>query len=365
MRVAIKISLSKIEKQELEKNTRSRSVSIRLSERSKIILLAAEGMENKAIAQKLGIPPNRVGLWRNRFADGGIKALSKDKPRGANHGGKSSRQQARLRNKIIKKTTQEKPANATHWSTRTLAEELNTTHSFVNRVWNSVGLKPHLEKTFKVSNDPHFEEKLCDVVGLYLNPPEHAIVFCVDEKTSIQALDRTQPGLPLKKGRCGTLTHDYKRNGISTLFAALDVATGAVTGECYQKHTHKEFLTFLKKVEKQTEKDKDLHIIVDNYATHKHEKVKKWLKRNKRVFLHFIPTSSSWLNLVERFFGVLTQKQLKRGVFTSVEELKQKIHEYIETNNKHPKPFVWTRSLEEILEKVNRARSTLDNIGTV
>lgn len=362
MRKAVKIELSDTEKQQLEKNTRSRVVPIRLVERSKIVLMASEGHENKVIAQKLNIPPNRVGLWRNRFAEGGIKAISKDKPRGANHAGKDTVQQAKLRKNIIKKTTQEKPANATHWSTRLLAEELNTTHSFVNRVWQSVGLKPHLEKTFKVSNDPHFEEKLTDVVGLYLNPPENAIVFCVDEKTSIQALDRTQPGLPLKKGRCGTVTHDYKRNGTSTLFAALEVATGNVTGECYKKHTHKEFLRFLKKVESETDKDKDLHLIVDNYATHKHEKVKNWLKRNKRVFLHFIPTSSSWLNLVERFFGVLTERQLKRGIFTSVKELEQKIIEYIDKQNENPKPFVWTKSVEEILEKVNRARSTLDNI---
>jgi len=362
MRTAANITLSDSDRQILEKNTRARAVSIRLSERSKIVLMAASGLENKVIAQRLNVPPNKVGKWRNRFAEGGIKSISKDKPRGANHGGKDTVLQARLRKKIIEKTTQEKPDNATHWSTRTLAEALNTTHSFVHRVWQSVGLKPHLEKTFKVSNDPHFEQKLCDVVGLYLNPPENAVVFCVDEKTSIQALDRTQPGLPMKKGRCGTVTHDYKRNGTSTLFAALEVATGSVTGECYQKHTHKEFLKFLKKVESQTDTDKDLHIIVDNYATHKHEKVRNWLKRNKRVCLHFTPTSSSWLNLVERFFGVLTARQLKRGVFTSVKELEQKIIEYIENNNKTPKPFVWTKSAEEILEKVNRARTTLDNI---
>ena len=362
MRVAVPITLSDADKKTLERNTKSRAVSIRLSERSKVVLLSAEGLENRAIAQRLAIPPNKVGRWRNRFAEGGIKAISKDKPRGANHGGKDTVKQARLRRKIIKKTTQEKPDNATHWSTRTMAQALNTTHSFVHRVWQSVGLKPHLEKTFKVSNDPHFEEKLCDVVGLYLNPPENAIVFCVDEKTSIQALDRTQPGLPLKKGRCGTVTHDYKRNGTSTLFAALDVATGCVTGECYQKHTHKEFLKFIRKVESQTDKDKDLHLIVDNYSTHKHEKVRNWLKRNKRVTLHFIPTSSSWLNLVERFFGVLTEKQLRRGIFASVDELEQKIIEYIDKNNEDPKPFVWTKSADEILDKVNRARSTFDNI---
>ena len=340
MRVATTITLSDSDKKILEKNTHSRTVSIRLSERSKIVLLSAAGLENKVIAQRLNIPPNKVGKWRSRFVEGGIKSISKDKPRGANHGGQDTLKQVRLRNRIIKKTTQEKPDNATHWSTRTLAKELNTTHSFVHRVWQSVGLKPHLEKTFKVSNDPHFEEKLCDVVGLYLNPPENAVIFCIDEKTSIQALDRTQPGLPLKKGRCGTVTHDYKRNGTSTLFAALDVATGSVTGECYQKHTHKEFLKFLKKVEGQTDQDKDLHIIVDNYSTHKHEKVRTWLQRNKRVFLHFTQTSSSWLNLVERFFSVLTEKQLKRGIFTSVDELEQKIIAYIDKNNENPKPFV-------------------------
>lgn len=362
MRVATKITLSDTDKKRLEKNLSSRSVSIRVAERSRMVLLAAEGLENKAIAQRLNIAPNKVGTWRNRFAQEGIESLSKEKPRGKNHSGKKTSSQARLRQAIIRKTTREKPDDATHWSTRTMAQALNTTHSFVNRVWRSVGLKPHLEKYFKVSNDPDFEEKLCDVVGLYLNPPENAVVFCVDEKTSIQALDRTQPGLPLKKGRCGTVTHDYKRNGTSTLFAALNVAVGRVIGECYQKHTHKEFLKFLKKVETQTDKDKTLHIIVDNYATHKHEKIRNWLKRNKRVTLHFIPTSSSWLNLVERFFGLLTEKQLKRGVFTSVKELEQRIIDYIETLNENPKPFVWTKSVEDILEKVNRARSTLDNI---
>ena len=361
MRVATEITLSDEERQCLEKYVSSRSSSVRLVARTRIILLAAEGLENKAIAQKLEVPPNKVGKWRNRFAQEGIGSLGTEKPRGKNHSGKKTLSQARLRQKVIRKTTQEKPVDATHWSTRTMAQELNTTHSFVNRVWQSVGLKPHLEKYFKVSSDPLFEEKLCDVVGLYLNPPENAIVICVDEKTSIQALDRTQPGLPLKKGRCGTVTHDYKRNGTSTLFAALSVAIGSVIGECYQKHTHKEFLKFLKKVEAQTDKEKELHVIVDNYATHKHEKVRNWLKRNKRVTLHFIPTSSSWLNLVERFFGLLTEKQLKRGVFTSVKELEKKIMDYIATVNENPKPFVWTKSVEEILEKVHRARLALNN----
>jgi len=365
MRVAKKIVLTSKEKQLLEKNVKSRAVSIRLYERSRMILLAAKGYGNQTIAKKLKVPEKKVSRWRNRFAEGGINLISKDKPRGYNHGGKDTLKQAKLRKKIIEKTTQAKPDNATHWSTRTLAEALNTTHSFVHRVWQSVGLKPHLEKTFKVSNDKNFEEKLFDVVGLYLNPPENAVVFCIDEKTSIQALNRTQPGLPFKKGRCGTVTHDYKRNGTSTLFAALEVASGRVIGECYQKHTHKEFLKFLKQVEKQTEPKKDIHVIVDNYATHKHEKVKNWLKRNSRVILHFTPTSSSWLNLVERFFGMLTQQQLKRGIFHSVNDLEKKIIEYIEKNNEKPKPFIWTKSAEEILRKVNRARATLNKVTTV
>ena len=365
MKVAAGITLSLKEKQRLKKNVNSRTTPIRLAERSKIVLLAADGFTNQDIAKKLNIPANKVGRWRNRFAEGGIKAIIKDKPRGNNQGGKHAKEQVRLRQRIIAVTTQEKPDNATHWSTRTLAKALNTTHSFVHRVWQSVGLKPHLEKTFKVSNDKHFEEKLFDVVGLYLTPPENAVVFCIDEKTSIQALDRTQPGLPLKKGRCGTVTHDYKRNGTSTLFAALEVARGRVIGECHQQHTHKEFLKFIKQVEKQTEAGKDIHIIVDNYAAHKHEKVQNWLKRKKRVFLHFTPTSSSWLNLVERFFGVLSERQLKRGVFSSVKALEQSIIGFIEKHNDDPVPFFWTKSAEGILEKVDRARATLNKLQTV
>ena len=215
-------------------------------------------------------------------------------------------------------------------------------------------------KTFKISNDPYFEEKLTDVVGLYLNPPENAVVFCVDEKSSIQALDRTQPGLPLKKGRAGTMTHDYKRNGTSTLFAALNVFSGEVIGECKQRHRHQEFLSFLKTVEQQTPEDLELHIIVDNYATHKHQKVKNWLKRNKRVTLHFIPTSSSWLNLVERFFGLITDKAIRRGVFSSVGDLEDKLMSFISNHNNNPTPFVWTKTVEEIIAKVARAKNVLN-----
>ena len=359
MPAQVEIVLSDTEKQQLEKNIRSQKTPVRLRDRSQIILMAAESVPNYKIAKRLKLDINTVGRWRNRFAEEGYSSIEKDRPRGANQGGKDSAEQAKVRSVIIRKTTQEKPEGGTHWSVRSLARELGTTHSLVGRVWKEVGLKPHLEKHFKVSNDPLFEEKLHDVVGLYMNPPEQAVVFCVDEKTSIQALDRTQPGLPLKKGRCGTITHDYKRHGTSTLFAALNVATGAVIGECKSRHRHQEFLAFLKTVEQQVPKEFDLHLIVDNYATHKHAKVKNWLKRNPRVTLHFIPTSSSWLNLVERFFGLITDKQIRRGVFSSVAALEQAIREFIERHNANKKPFVWTKSAAEILEKVERAGAAL------
>lgn len=365
MPAQVTIVLTREEKKQLEKNIRSRKASVRLVERSNIVLLAAEGIVNYQIAEKLKIGVNKVGRWRNRYAEKRLSGIEKDLPRGGNHGGKDSAAQAKLRTKIIKITTQEKPKDGTHWSTRGLASVLGINHSFVNRVWREVGLKPHLTAQFKVSNDPAFEEKLRDVVGLYLSPPENAVVFCVDEKSSIQALDRTQPGLPMKPGRCGTMTHDYKRHGTSTLFAALNTLTGEVIGECKKRHRHQEFLSFLKKVEKQTPKALELHIIVDNYATHKHEKVKNWLKRNKRVHLHFIPTSSSWLNLVERFFGLLTEKQLRRNISTSVQELEQSIMAFIDTHNANKKPFVWTKSAEDILVKVERARQTLTSIQSI
>ena len=362
MNTAVKIQLTPEEENILKKTIRSRKAPIRLIERSKIIWMASKGHSNIEIAEQLKITAHKVGRWRNRYAVHGYDGIKRELPRGKNQGGRKSADQARLRSIIIKMTTQSKPKDATHWSTRTLAKELGTTHSFVNRVWQESGLKPHLLMGFKVSNDPRFEEKLEDVVGLYLSPPENAVVFCVDEKSSIQALDRTQPGLPLKKGRAGTMTHDYKRHGTSTLFAALHVATGEVIGQCRQRHRHQEFLSFLKTVEKQTPKEMELHLIVDNYSTHKHEKVRKWLSRNRRVSLHFIPTSSSWLNLVERFFGLLTQKQLKRGVFNSVKELEAAITEFIDRHNESPKPFVWTKNAEGILEKVGRAKAVLQNV---
>lgn len=362
MRVATAISLTAKEKQILERHVASRSTSVRLVQRSRIVLLAAQGHTNKEIAAELGTDPNKVSRWRLRYVAGGVEALSRELPRGGNHGGKNTAAQAKLHRKIIETTTQCLPLDATHWSTRSLAEALGTTHTLVHRVWRAHGLKPHLIKTYKVSNDPHFAEKLQDVVGLYLSPPDNAAVFCFDEKTSIQALDRTQPGLPMKKGRAGTLTHDYKRHGTTTLFAALEVASGQVIGETYRRHRHTEVLSFLKKVEKAVPGDQDIHIILDNYATHKHAKVMAWIEKTARVYLHFTPTSSSWLNLVERFFALLTEKQLRRGVHTSVAELEQCLKDYLSLHNVHPKPFVWTKSAEEILEKVERAAATRDNL---
>ena len=239
---------------------------------------------------------------------------------------------------------------------------MGTSRAMVNRVWQANNLKPHLTRTFKLSNDRRFLEKLTDVVGLYLNPPEHALVLCVDEKSQIQALDRTQPGLPLKKGRCGTMTHDYKRNGTTTLFAALNVAEGKLIGTCMPRHRHQEWIKFLMQIDEQTPAELDLHLIADNYATHKHPKVKSWLKRHPRFHMHFIPTSSSWLNLVERWFREITDKRIRRGVFHSVQQLVDAITDYIQGHNENPKAFVWTASAEKILEKVRRARKVLDKV---
>ena len=324
-----------------------------------MVLMAADGMTNKAIAVKLGTDQNKVGRWRRHFAGEGLDGIAKERPRGGNHGGKCSTGQAELRSEVIRLTTQTEAPDATHWSCRSMARAAGTTHSFVHRVWRSCGLKPHLVRTFKVSADPHFEEKLKDVVGLYLNPPDNAAVFSFDEKSSVQALDRTQPGLPLKKGRCGTMTHDYKRHGTTSLFVALDMASGEVIGETYKRHRRQEVLRFLREVEKAVPKDQEIHIILDNYATHKHCKVMEWIERQKRVFLHFTPTSASWLNLVERFFSTLTQKRIRRGVFHSVNHLETCLMDYIETYNQNPKPLVWTKSAGEILKKVDRARQAL------
>ena len=359
MRVAPEITLSRRERGRLASLASARSTPVRLRERARIVLLAAGGMTNKAIAAELGIDANKVGRWRTRVADEGVASIERERPRGANHGGKDSGEQAELRRRVVEATTRTTPDDATHWSCRSLARHLGTSHSFVNRVWRAHGLKPHLVRTFKVSNDPRFEEKLRDVVGLYLDPPHNAVVFSFDEKSQIQALDRTQPGLPIKKGRCSTMTHDYKRHGTTTLFAASNVATGEVIGRTYRQHRHQEVLRFLREVERAVPRGQEIHIVLDNYATHKHEKVLAWIERSKRVFLHFTPTSASWANLVERFFAILTQNHIRRGVFTSVPHLEKCLREYLRTYNEDPRPLVWTKTVEQIVEKVGRARAAL------
>ena len=354
MRVAVTIELTKSERSTLELWSRGRRTSVRQAQRAQMILLAAKGYSNADIAEELGVKPHTVGRWRNRFSEARLTGIEKDLPRGGR-----PRANEEVESEIIRMTTQETPANATHWSTRLLAEELGVTQSMVHRTWKANGLKPHLVKTFKVSNDPRFEEKLRDVVGLYLNPPENALVISADEKTSIQALDRTQKSLPLVKGRCGTMTHDYKRNGTTTLFAAIELGQGEVIAACMKRHRHQEWIKFLKMIDEQTPAELDLHVIVDNYATHKHEKVKKWLNRHPRFHMHFIPTSSSWLNVVEGFFRNLDQKRLKRDAFSSVPQLIKAIMGYIDNHNDDPKPIVWTKAADDILQKVGRARASL------
>jgi len=344
----------------LQRLKNGRRTEVRVVMRARIVLAAARDLENKEIAKELGVSRATVARWRWRFVEQGVEGITKDLPRG----GRKPTARSKVEGRIIRMTTQTNPKAATHWSTRTLAAELGVTQSMIHRVWQANGLKPHLVKTFKVSNDPHFEEKLRDVVGLYLNPPENALVLSADEKTSIQALDRTQPGLPLVKGRCGTMTHDYKRNGTTTLFAAIELGQGEVIATCMKRHRHQEWIKFLKMIDKQTPSELDLHVIVDNYATHKHEKVKRWLKRHPRFHMHFIPTSSSWLNIVEGFFRNLDQKRLKRDAFSSVPQLIKAIMDYIHDHNDDPKPIVWTKAADEILEKVGRARAKLNKSAT-
>lgn len=360
MRKAPPIHLSETERSTLERWSRGRSTPARLVLRARIVLLAAEGRENQEIGERLETSRQTVGLWRQRFAAQGLRGIEKDAPRG----GRPSSVRADWERRIIEATLHDKPINATHWSTRTLASTLGVSRSLVHRVWQANGLKPHRVKTFKLSNDPNFVDKLIDVVGLYLDPPEHAMVLCADEKSQIQALDRTQPGLPLKRGRCGTQTHDYKRNGTTTLFAALEMAEGKVIAECMPRHRHQEWIKFLQRINDETPAQLQLHLILDNYSTHKHPKVRAWLRRHPRFHLHFIPTSSSWLNLIERFFAELTAKRIRRGTFTSVADLHDAILAYIDEHNTDPRPFVWTARVEQILDKIGRARLALDKTAT-
>ena len=354
MRTAPVIELSPEQAQRLQGIARSNTVSVRQARRAMIVLGAAQGLSNQEIAAQLGIGRVQVGRWRARYAEGGWAAVSTDRPRGGR--GKTVDEA-----EIVRLTTQVKPPNATHWSTRTLAAYTGYSAASIRRAWQAHGLKPHRVETFKVSRDPKFIDKLEDVVGLYLNPPDKALVLCVDEKSQIQALDRTQPGLPLKKGRAATMTHDYKRHGTTTLFAALNVLDGTVISQCQARHRHTEWLAFLRQIDRQTPKDKTLHLICDNYATHTHPNVQAWLAKHPRFHMHFTPTSASWLNMVERFFRDLTTQQLRRGVFTSVPELIQTIEDYVAQHNQNPKPFIWTKSATDILEKVKRANQRLSS----
>jgi len=355
MKHARQITLTDDERKKLERWTRGRRTPARLVLRARIVLLAALGHMNKDIAASLKTATKTVSLWRTRFAERRLAGIEKDAPRG----GRPPRVRERIAREIVAKTTREKPADATHWSTRTLAAALGTSPSMVQRVWKANGLQPYRTKTFKLSNDPHFTEKLLDVVGLYLDPPEHALVLCADEKTSIQALDRTQRGLPIHPGRCGTMTADYKRNGTTTLFAAIEMAEGRLIGTCMSKHRHQEWIKFLRQIDAETPSDLDLHLIVDNYATHKHPRVKTWLKRHPRFHVHFIPTSSSWLNMIERWFREITTKRLRRGTFRNVRELIAAIESFMEAHNTAPRPLTWTAKADEILAKIERARNAL------
>ena len=335
------------DKAELERLIRSGKTEQRVAFRSRIVLKAAEGLPNNKIAEALGTSRPTVIDWRKRYAAEGIDGLYHDRPRGKAFTALPKDKEAA----VVERTLKEKPAAATHWSCRSMAEASGVSSASVQRIWNAHGLKPHLVKTFKLSNDPHFVEKLRDVVGLYMNPPENALILSIDEKSQIQALDRTQPGLPMKKGRAGTMTHDYKRNGTTTLFAALDVLKGEVIGQCLPRHRHQEFLKFLTLVDKQVPQHLDLHCVVDNYATHKKQEVKDWLAKHPRFHFHFIPTSSSWLNLVERWLRDITVNRIRRDAFSSVIQLQAAIHDYIRHNNENPQPFVWIKSADDIIKQ--------------
>jgi transposase len=326
--------------------------------RARIVLMWAEGAGVTAIVRATGKTKRTAYRWRERYAARGVEGLKRD----ACRPGRKPPLSAAAIERVVHMTLHETPPGGTHWSGRKLAKAVGLSLSSVQRIWAAHGLKPHLTKTFKLSNDPQLSEKVQDIVGLYLDPPDKALVLCVDEKSQIQALDRTQPGLPLKKGRAGTMTHDYKRHGTTTLFAALDVATGKVIGRCLKRHRHQEFLKFLRDIDRATPKRLDLDLIVDNYATHKHPKVKAWLAKHPRFRLHFTPTSASWLNLVERFFGLITEDAIRRGVFRSVADLEAAIAAYLEHHNADPKPFIWTAPAADILEKVARGRRALESL---
>ena len=352
------LPLSNLDREVLEGWLRRHNTAQQIAQRARIVLYAADGWSNTDIATELGVSRPTVIEWRKRFQAEGVDALTRIR----SGRGRKPRISAKKIRAIVEATLHHKPKGATHWSCRTMAKAHNVSAATVQRIWDAHGLQPHRSETFKLSRDPQFIEKLTDIVGLYLNPPDQAAVLCMDEKSQIQALDRTQPGLPMKKGRCGTMTHDYKRHGTTSLFAALNVLDGKVVGACYERHRHQEFLKFLRRLDREFPRKLALHLILDNYGTHKHPKVKAWLEKHPRFHVHFTPTSASWLNLIERWFGELTDKQLRRGVFRSVPELTRTIRRYIETNNAEPKPFIWTASVDSILAKVSKCKAILETV---
>jgi transposase len=352
------IEMAESDRQELQRWVSAHRTPQQVAQRCRIILAAAKGQQDKDIAENMQINVKTVALWRQRFSQEGSDCLWEV---AAGRGRKPQIPTEKIE-EIINATLQTRPSGATQWSCRAMAEKHGVSKATINRIWQSHGLQPHRTKTFKLSRDPRFLEKLTDVVGLYLNPPDKALVLCVDEKSQIQALDRTQPGLPLKKGRCGTMTHDYKRNGTTTLFAALEVVQGKVIGQCFARHRHQEFLKFLKRLNAEFPVELKLHVVMDNYGTHKHPRVQSWLQRHPRFVPHFVPTSSSWLNLVERWFGELTGKRIRRGTFVSVADLVAAIEEYLLAWNANPQPFIWTATVESIMDKLARCKQTLEKI---
>jgi transposase len=357
MRTTKPIQFTKEEQKEVLRLSRGRNTAQKVVLRAKIILKKMEGMTQEEIAEELSTTRVTVSLWLKRYQEGGIKALLKD----AYRSGRIPKLTEDKETAILESTLHSTPVNATHWSVRLMAERQDVSRMTVHRVWQKYNIKPHLMKTFKISKDPNFVEKVKDVVGLYLNPPDKALVLSVDEKSQIQALDRTQPGLPMKKGYAGTMTHDYKRHGTTTLFAALNILDGKIIGSCTKKHRQDEFLKFLNKIDKETPKDLDLHLIMDNYSAHKTARVKTWLTKHPRFFMHFTPTSSSWLNMIERFFSELTTKRVRRGIFRSVKALEKAIMDFIETHNEKPKIFTWTKDADTIIAKVSKC---IDLLGT-
>ena len=357
-RPSIAILLSPSDQAQLEQWESAHGTPQQVALRCRIVLAACAGQPNQVIATNFQISRPTVNLWRKRVRDGGIGQVWEIAP---GRGRKPRHDQAK-RDAIIKTTLQTKPKGMTHWSCRSMAREQHVSKATVNRLWQMHNIKPHLSGTFKLSRDAKFLEKLTDVVGLYLNTPQKAVVLCLDEKSQIQALDRTQPGLPLKKGRCGTMTHDYKRNGTTTLFAALSILDGKVIGECHARHRHQEWLKFLRRLDREFPPEQALHLVMDNYGTHKEPHVQAWLKKHPRFVCHFIPTSSSWLNLVERWFEELSEKAIRRGSFVSVAELQAVIDRFLEAWNQNPKPFIWTAKVEDIMKKLERARAKLEEI---